>query len=236
MKRVSRTGKEEKVLKKIILILVVMLMASFPAFASQPKERIQKGLEVLQELSGTEDSGSFKELLGKSKGIVIYPEMVKAALGLGGQYGSGFLLKRNENGDWFGPLFVKLYGLSYGFQAGVQKSGLVLVITNEKGIEGFLKDNFTLGGSASISAGPTGKTLAADTDYRLEAAIYSYSVSNGLFAGISLGGSIIRQDEEADKTYFGQELTPEEIINKPAEGEQIDELIKFLEDLIKPAD
>jgi len=215
------------------LILVVIMMASFSTFgASLPKERIQNALGVLQELTQTEDSGSFIELLSKSNGIVIYPEMVKAALGFGGQFGEGFLLKRAEDGRWYGPLFLKLYGISYGFQAGVQKSGLVFVIMNEKGIEGFLGNNVTLGGSASISAGPTGKTLSADTDYKLEAAIYSYSVSNGMFAGVSLGGSIIRQDSDTNREYYGLSLTPQEIIEKEAIGDDINELINFLESLI----
>ncbi|HOP38172.1 MAG TPA: lipid-binding SYLF domain-containing protein [Mesotoga prima] len=215
------------------LILVVIMMASFSTFgASLPKERIQNALGVLQELTQTEDSGSFIELLSKSNGIVIYPEMVKAALGFGGQFGEGFLLKRAEDGRWYGPLFLKLYGISYGFQAGVQKSGLVFVIMNEKGIEGFLGNNVTLGGSASISAGPTGKTLSADTDYKLEAAIYSYSVSNGIFAGVSLGGSIIRQDSDTNREYYGLSLTPQEIIEKEAIGDDINELINFLESLI----
>ncbi|PIJ61194.1 hypothetical protein Y696_03840 [Mesotoga sp. H07pep.5.4] len=215
------------------LILVVIMMASFTTFgASLPRERIQNALGVLQELTQTEDSGSFVELLSKSNGIVIYPEMVKAALGFGGQFGEGFLLKRAEDGRWYGPLFLKLYGISYGFQAGVQKSGLVLVIMNEKGIEGFLSNNVTLGGSASISAGPTGKTLSADTDYKLEAAIYSYSVSNGMFAGVSLGGSIIRQDSDTNREYYGLSLTPQEIIEKEAIGDDINELINFLESLI----
>jgi lipid-binding SYLF domain-containing protein len=215
------------------LILVVIMMASFSTFgASLPKERIQNALGVLQELTQSEDSGSFIELLSKSNGIVIYPEMVKAALGFGGQFGEGFLLKRAEDGRWYGPLFLKLYGISYGFQAGVQKSGLVFVIMNEKGIEGFLGNNVTLGGSASISAGPTGKTLSADTDYKLEAAIYSYSVSNGMFAGVSLGGSIIRQDTDTNREYYGLSLTPQEIIEKEAIGDDINELINFLESLI----
>ena len=225
--------KETIDLKRIILVVIIMV--SFSAFgASIPRDRIQKGLEVLKSLSESEDSGSFIELLRKSNGIVIYPEMVKAALGFGGQYGEGFLLRRDETGNWFGPLFVRLYGISYGFQAGVQKSGLVLVMMNKQGIEGFLGNNVTLGGSASISAGPTGKTLSADTDYKLEAAIYSYSISNGLFAGISLGGSIIRQDTDADKEYFSEKLTPREIIDRPALGSEIEELMNFLDSLISP--
>ncbi|WP_292590021.1 MULTISPECIES: lipid-binding SYLF domain-containing protein [unclassified Mesotoga] len=217
------------------LFVVVILMASLMAFgASLPKERIRSALSILQELSETEDSGSFAELMSKSSGIVIYPEMVKAALGFGGQFGEGFLLKRGEDGRWYGPLFLKLYGISYGFQAGVQKSGLVLVIMNEKGIEGFLSNNVTLGGSASISAGPTGKTLSADTDYKLEAAIYSYSVSNGIFAGVSLGGSIVRQDTETNRDYYGLSLTPTEIIEREASGVGIEELVGFLNSLIGP--
>ncbi len=105
---------------------------------------------------------------------------------------------------------------------------------NEKGIEGFLSNNVTLGGSASISAGPTGKTLSADTDYKLEAAIYSYSVSNGIFAGVSLGGSIVRQDTETNREYYGLSLTPTEIIEREASGVGIEELVGFLNSLIGP--
>ena len=104
--------------------------------------------------------------------------------------------------------------MSYGFQAGVQSTGLILIIMNDKGFDGFMKDNITLGGSASVAAGPTGRSLSAETDYSMKASIYSYSVSKGFFAGLSLDGSVVRQDKDTNKDYYGKRLDPETIIEE----------------------
>ena len=150
----------------------------------------------------------------------------------GVEYGEGFLLRRDEKtGKWFGPLFLKLTGGSWGYQAGVKSTSLLLVVMNEKGIESFMKDNFTLGGDISVSAGPLGRDLSANMDYRLKASIYSYSLSKGFFLGLSLEGAYISVDEKNNSSYYGLPLTAEEILTTEIEKKtpELERLIQLLE-------
>lgn len=215
-------------MKKILTGLLILVLASVVFASSDPIDRFYDAYDVLNELSELPDSGAFAELLSNAKGIVFYPSMIKAGLLVGGQYGEGFLVRKDsKTGTWYGPLFLKLYGLSYGFQAGVQSTGLVLVIMNDKGFEGFMGDNITLGGSASIAAGPTGRSLSAETDSSLKASIYSYSVSKGFFAGLTLDGSVVKQDKKVNRSYYGGNLYPETIINERVATDR--DLLKVLD-------
>jgi lipid-binding SYLF domain-containing protein len=110
-------------------------------------------------------------------------------------------------GICYGPAFVKIKSISFGPQIGVQSIALVLVIFNERGMEGFMEDNFTLGGTASIAAGPLGRSLSADTDYKFKASIYSYSISKGAYIGVSFQGSAIEEDSEANELFYGKSIS-----------------------------
>lgn len=222
-------------MKKFFAGLLILLVASIAFASSDPIDRFYDAYDVLNELSELPDSGAFAELLSNAKGIVFYPSMIKAGLLVGGQYGEGFLVRKDEEtGKWYGPLFLKLFGLSYGFQAGVQSTGLVLVIMNDKGFDGFMRDNITLGGSASIAAGPTGRSLSAETDYALQASIYSYSVSKGFFAGLSLDGSVVKQDKKVNRSFYGKNLYPETIINEwEATDSELQKVLDLVEKIIE---
>ncbi|MGC9385227.1 MAG: lipid-binding SYLF domain-containing protein [Kosmotogaceae bacterium] len=219
---------------KKFFILFFIILAGVNAMANQkPVERFYDAQSVLEELIVKPDSGAFKELLKKAKGVAFFPNVIRGGLVVGGQYGEGFLLKRDkENDQWYGPLFLKLYKVSYGPQIGLESIGLILLIMNDNGFEGFTKDNITLGGSLSISAGPVGRSLSADFDYTLQA-ILSYSLSRGFYAGLTLEGSLIKNDRDANEEFFGRYIESKEILKKKANDyPEISDLIEQLNSLI----
>ncbi|MGE5577986.1 MAG: lipid-binding SYLF domain-containing protein, partial [Syntrophothermus sp.] len=129
------------------------------------------------------------------------------------------------------PDFVKIKGVSYGPQFGFQSTALVLVIANEKGMDGFLGDKVTLGGDLAVAVGPVGRQAGAATDADLKASIYSYSMSKGIFAGVSLEGAVIQPDESANELYWKSTLSPDEILTRKA-GKGVEPLIKEIEHIL----
>jgi len=206
---------ENKNIKNIILALLLFLVLTCVVQAAPmtPSKIINESIEVLKEMSVSEDSGAFGALLKEAKGIVIFPSIIKIGWGIGGQYGKGIILRKDSRvGIWYGPAFVKIKSISFGPQIGVQSIALVLVIFNERGMEGFMEDNFTLGGTASIAAGPLGRSLSADTDYKFKASIYSYSISKGAYIGVSFQGSAIEEDNKANELFYGKRISNRTIL------------------------
>lgn len=178
-------------------------------------ENVEKAIEVLTELVEIPEEGVPEALLEKAYGIAILPGVIKAAYGIGGQYGKGILVVRNEENEWSNPSFVKLVGGSYGWQIGVQKADIILVFKSPESIDGITSGKITLGADASIAAGPVGRSAEASTDIEFEAEIYSYSRSRGLFAGIAIKGGAIQIDEEANEVFYGtREYTVRDIFRK----------------------
>lgn len=218
----------------IVLLLLLFFSQEFIVYAAQarPTKVINEAIEALEEMSSAEDSGAFKELLEEAEGIAIFPSVVKVAIfGIGGLKGDGIIIRKDYKTDtWYGPAFIKIKSASIGVQIGFQSIALVLVITNRQGLEGFMKDNFTFGGTASITAGPIGRSLSADTDFELKASIYSYSISKGLYYGASLQGSTIRENSDANETFYGKYISNRTIletkISKNAEFLKLLALIK----------
>lgn len=206
---------KNKTLKNIILTLLLFLILTCIAQAASmtPSEIINESIEVLKEMSVSEDSGAFGALLKEAEGIAIFPSIIKIGWGIGGQYGKGIIFRKNSRmGIWYGPAFVKIKSISFGPQIGIQSIALVLVISNERGMEGFMEDNFTLGGTASIAAGPLGRSLSADTDYKFKASIYSYSITKGAYIGVSFQGSAIEEDNEANELFYGKSISNRTIL------------------------
>ncbi len=217
-------------MKKVILIVALIPGLIFGATAV---ERLTSALAIVRELSNIPDAGAFIELLRQSEGIAIYPSLIKVGLVIGGQYGEGVVFKRDvPSGRWFGPLFVKLSGLSLGAQIGIQNVGLVLVLMNEDAVKGFTSGNVTLGGNISIAAGPLGRSLSADTDYKLQSSIYSYSVSRGFFAGLSLQGSVVQVDDEINKQFYGSSVSASDILKVEPTRKEAKDLVDYLNSLI----
>ncbi len=215
---------------------VILLLAGlvFGAEASTaPDARIEDALKVLQEMSQQEDCGTMADLLARAKGVAIFPQVVKAGLMFGARHGRGVVLKRDSvNGQWFGPSFVEITGLSYGLQIGVQSTALVLVITNERGMKSFEEGSFTLGGDLSVAAGPLGRHLEAGTDIELKAAIYSYSMSKGAFIGFSLEGAKVNPDDAANELYWKRSASSSEFLQRKATDSRIRPLVKELSGLV----
>jgi lipid-binding SYLF domain-containing protein len=181
---------------------------------SDAEERVEKSIEVLQEIIEIPEEGLPQSMLKKAAGIAIIPGVIKAAYGLGGQYGKGILVIRNENGSWTNPVFLTLIGGSYGWQIGVQKADIVLVFLKRKSIDDIASGKLTLGADAGVVAGPVGRSAEASTDLDLEAEIYSYSKSKGLFAGISIKGASIQIDKDSLRTFYDRsDLDAEDVFS-----------------------
>lgn len=210
------SGKmKNKAFKNIALALLLFLVLTCIGQSASmiPSEIINESIEVLKEMSVSEDSGAFGALLKEAEGVAIFPSIIKIGWGIGGQYGKGIIFRKDSRvGIWYGPAFVKIKSISIGPQIGIQSIALVLVISNERGMEGFMEDNFTLGGTASIAAGPLGRSLSADTDYKFKASIYSYSISRGAYIGVSFQGSAIEEDSEANELFYRKRISNRTIL------------------------
>jgi len=185
--------------------LAAIALALLPrqALAQQAEtDRLAEAARVLEEVLTAPDKGVPQSIIEKAQAIVVIPSTVKGALVIGAQHGRGVMSAKSAAG-WSAPAFVTLTGGSLGMQIGGQATDIVLVVVNERGITNLAQNTFKIGGDASVAAGPVGREATASTDYRLQAQILSYSRSRGLFAGVSLTGSTIRADREANERIYG---------------------------------
>lgn len=172
----------------------------------------QLAAAVLDDAATDADHAIPQALLDRATAIVVVPNVTKAAIGIGGQWGKGLAVQRNGNG-WSAPAYVSLGGASYGFQIGAQSTDLVLVFTGENGLEALLNDHVKLGADVSITAGPLGRNLEVGTNLTMDSAIYSYSRSEGLFAGAALDGAVLEFDEDANRDAYGADVTMTRLIS-----------------------
>ena len=195
------------------LLFAVLLFSSFQS-KSQEKERdkIKASANVLAEFSKMKENIPH-ELFAISEGIIVIPKLINAGFVLAGKRGKGIAMIKKADGTWSDPAFVTLTGGSIGFQVGVQAVDLILVFKTKETLEKIGNGSFTLGGDASVTAGPLGRNSTASTDYKLDAEIYSYSKSKGLFAGISISGSAIDVDKKANYNFYGGDVTVIQIFN-----------------------
>jgi len=176
-------------------------------------ERLRESAIVMQEIMATPDKAIPQELLQSSQCVVIVPGMKKAAFIIGAKYGKGFILCRKASGiGWSAPAAIMVEGGSVGFQIGGSETDVVMLVMNKGGVDKLLSSKFTLGGDASVAAGPVGRSATAQTDIQMRAEILSYSRSRGLFAGIALNGATLRPDEGTNKDLYGSEVTNREIV------------------------
>lgn len=166
--------------------------------------RLMTATEVLRELVQTPDQNVPSWLLERAYAVAVIPGVIKIGLGVGGRRGKGVLVVRKDNGSWSNPVFVNLTGGSFGFQAGVQSTDIVLVFTSRHSIEGIVGGKVTLGADASVAAGPVGRQSSAATDIGLTAQVYSYSRAKGLFAGVALDGSALTIDHRSNEAFYGR--------------------------------
>jgi SH3 domain-containing YSC84-like protein 1 len=195
---------------KSLFLLPLLLLPPLATASAQERsdevKRINRAAEVLKEIMSTPDKGIPEDLLDKAECVAIVPGLTKAALGIGGRYGKGIVMCRGANRNWSAPLFIRIEGGSAGFQIGVQRTDLVMLVMNRRGMDKLLGDKFTLGADASVAAGPVGRNATAQTNVRLDAEILGYSRTKGLFAGLSLEGATLRQDKDDNRDFYGKEI------------------------------
>ena len=179
---------------------------------SDVAKRLQASANVLQEIMGAPDKGIPEEILRDAKCIVVVPSMVKFAIGIGGHYGKGVTTCRTANG-WSAPAPITITGGSWGLQLGGQAVDLVMVVTNDQGMQHLLSSKFKLGADASAAAGPVGRDATAGTDVKMRAEVLTYSRTRGLFAGIDLSGAVINQDKDSTRLLYGKMVPFETILN-----------------------
>src|ERR1700753_3144394 len=199
-----------------------VLAAGLPLSAAQDAkkeaDRLQNCGTVLKEILDIPDDIP-QDLLDKSECVIVYPSVIKAAFVVGGSYGRGAMTCRtgeHYTGPWSAPTMMALEGGSVGFQIGGQATDFVLLVMSGRGAHSILSSKVKLGADASVAAGPKGRTAAAATDVTLRAEVLSYSRSRGLFAGISLEGSTVRPDNDANEPRYGKKVEAESIVFKGA--------------------
>jgi lipid-binding SYLF domain-containing protein len=202
----------------LISVVAVMLALSPQSFARDSaldeQERLQNATNVMHEVLNIPE-GIPRDLLDNARCVVTMPSVIKGAFILGASYGRGAMVCRTGkdfSGPWGAPAMYALEGGSIGFQAGGQATDYVFLVMNSHGVDSLLNSKVKLGADASIAAGPVGRTTAADTDAYLRAEILTYSRSRGIFAGVSLEGSTLRPDGDANKELYGRHISPREIV------------------------
>jgi len=207
-------------IKQIGACLMALVMIAPPLLAADKKEaeRLENCGTVIKEIMDIPDDIP-QDLIDKAECIIVYPSVVKAAFVIGGSYGRGAMTCRSGEhftGPWSAPSMMALEGGSIGFQIGGQATDFVLLVMNPRGARAILKSKVKLGADASVAGGPKGRTANASTDATLRAEVLSYSRARGLFAGVSLEGSTVRPDDDANERVYGKNVAADDIIFKGA--------------------
>ncbi|HXE05479.1 MAG TPA: lipid-binding SYLF domain-containing protein [Bryobacteraceae bacterium] len=200
-------------MKKFVVLLLSAFVAA-PVFAqSEAAQRLQSATEVMRQIMQTPDKGIPQDLLSKAACVIVIPNMKKGGFIVAAKYGRGFFSCRKTSGvGWSAPGGVRAEGGSFGFLIGGAETDVVMLVMNREGANKLLKSQFTLGGDASVAAGPVGRDSSAMTDAMMHAQILTYSRQRGVFAGLSLSGSTLREDNEANKALYGSDINNKTIV------------------------
>jgi SH3 domain-containing YSC84-like protein 1 len=208
-------------MRKVISTLMALALSAMPALAAddaKETDRLENSGTVMEEILNVPDDIP-QDLLGRAECVVVFPSVLKAAIGIGGSYGRGAMTCRSGEhftGPWGAPTMMALEGASIGFQLGGQATDFVLLVMNTRGAAAILSSKVKLGADMAAAAGPKGRDAQANTDATLRAEILSYSRSRGLFAGISLEGSTLRPDNDANEKVYGKKVTATAIVRQGA--------------------
>jgi lipid-binding SYLF domain-containing protein len=199
--------------------LVIIFSLFFVQAKSQEKQedKITASTQVLKDFGNMKESIP-EQMLKVTEGIIIVPRLINGGFVLAAKRGKGIAMVKLADGSWSNPVFVIITGGSVGLQAGVQSIDLVLIFKSRETLEKIGKGSFTLGGDISATAGPVGRNSTASTDYKMEAEVYSYSRSKGLFAGISLSGSAISVDSKANEAFYGKAMEAKDLFSNSTEN------------------
>lgn len=193
-------------------IAAAPMAAPAQAQSSYPQELVEKSRITIEKMRHDGDFPVLTELIAKSKGVIVFPSLLKAGFIVGGEGGSGVLLARGGSGQWSAPAFVTMGSGSIGLQLGAQDAEVVLVIMTDKGLEQVLKNEFKMGADASIAIGPVGAGAEAATTLAVGADIYAFSKTRGLFAGGSLEGSVLKERADYNRDYYGRAVSARDIL------------------------
>ena len=208
-------------MKKTMSLLLVSLMgmAGTYAFAGSAREdtvdRLQNSVEVLHSIMSTPDKGIPEEVLSGAKCMVVVPHLIKGGFIIGGKHGRGVASCRTPDG-WSAPAFVSVGGGSWGLQIGVEGIDLVMLIMNDRGLQHLLSSKFELTGEGSVAAGPIGRHASAGTDWTLNTEVLTYSRSKGIFAGLTLEGAVVEQDNDSTHAIYGAHMRFRNILSGKA--------------------
>ena len=204
-------------MKRFWLGVALLAVIALPAFGQKKeKERVENAGKVMKEIIDIPDDIP-QSVLDKADCVVVLPSVLKFAIGLGGSYGRGVMTcrtGRNYDHGWGAPAMMALEGGSFGFQIGGEATDFVILVMNNRGADSILHSKVKLGADASIAAGPKGRQAEADTDVAMRAEMLSYSRSRGIFAGVSLEGTTLRPDNDANKRLYGKDVSPEDVIKE----------------------
>jgi len=193
------------------LLLAGMAWSADDKDRSDIDKRLDASAKVLDEIMATPDKAIPDKVMRDAKCVAVIPSMVKVAIGIGGSHGKGVATCRTENG-WSAPAPITITGGSWGLQLGGQAVDLVMVVTNDQGMQHLLSSKFKLGADASAAAGPVGRDTGADTDWKMRAEVLTYSRARGVFAGIDLNGSAVTQDKDETRILYGSFVPFSEIL------------------------
>jgi lipid-binding SYLF domain-containing protein len=204
-------------MRKTISLMLMSLIGMVGTYAwgtarGDSVERLQSSVEVLQAIMGAPDKGIPEEVLNDAKCILVVPHLIKAGFIFGGKHGRGVASCRTADG-WSAPAFVSVGGGSWGLQIGVEGIDLVMLVMNDQGFQHLLSSKFALSGEGSVAAGPVGRHASAGTDWKLNTEMLTYSRSKGVFAGLTLEGAVIEQDDDSTRAIYGKHMTFRNILS-----------------------
>jgi len=208
-------------MKKTMSLLLMSLMGMFGTYAwagsarEDTVDRMQKSVEVLHAIMSTPDKGIPEEVLNQAKCIVVVPDLIKGGFIFGGKHGRGVASCRTAEG-WSAPAFISVGGGSWGLQIGVEGVDLVMLVMNDRGLQHLLSSKFELSGEGSVAAGPVGRHASAGTDWKMNTEMLTYSRSKGVFAGLTLEGAVVEQDNDSTRAIYGRHMMFRSILSGQA--------------------
>jgi len=223
-------------MKKAISVLLMSLigLVGTLAWAGSAREdsvdRMQRSVDVLHSIMATPDKGIPEEVLTGAKCIVIVPDLIKGGFVFGGKHGRGVASCRTPEG-WSAPAFISVGGGSWGLQIGIEDVDLVMLVMNDTGLQHLLSSKFELTGEGSVAAGPVGRHASAGTDWKMNTELLTYSRSKGVFAGLTLEGAVVEQDDDSTRAIYGKHMSFRNILSgKATTPRSADALVKAVSD------
>ncbi len=205
-------------MKKMISLLLMSFLGLVGTYAwagsarEDTVDRLQKSVDVLHAIMSTPDKGIPEEVLSGAKCILVVPDLIKGGFIFGGKHGRGVATCRTAEG-WSAPAFVSVGGGSWGLQIGVEGVDLVMLVMNDRGLQHLLSSKFELTGEGSVAAGPVGRHASAGTDWKMNTEMLTYSRSKGVFAGLTLEGAVVEQDNDSTRAIYGKHMTFRNILS-----------------------